>query len=635
MRDNHSNAGAVRANPGTIAWLVPFFRRSFLLAGLVAVAWPSSAMAQSAPPPAERLHDYSPYERQTIAEVLGGKSLETDPSPEGKTVERVDVVPLDVFEERDILPRWLDVFHVTTREGVIRREVLLHPGDRYTQAVVDDIIRNLRRLPGVPQLSAVLVVAAKGRDPDHVVLVVITKDVWSLRLNWDVVADPGGLDELVLQPSETNFLGTHQILGATFVLEPLTYTIGTHYTVPSIAGTRIATQVSADVMVNKETGNPEGSYGTLLAGEPLFAGTTEWAWDATVSWQDVFLRRYVNAQLYAYVDPTTKQQLPFEYHSRQTNMVYEVTRAFGWDVHHDFTLAAGVTRAVYQVPRTSGVSTTTVNDFASQYVPVSDTRVGPSLQYHTYAMRFLRVIDFDTLALQEDYRLGHDVVLRAYPSFKALGASRDVMGLYGAAQYTWAVRDGLFRLAFASTTEPQADNDWQIADAAVQPTAHLATPTILGLGRLVLDGSMLYRWRNYLNQTEILGGGDRLRGFPTNFFVGPSVMSYNVEARTRPVEILSMELGGVAFYDVGTTFSGSNDFIPYQSVGAGLRALFPWLDRTVFQADIGFPIKRPIDPATGAAIPPYSFIVSFGQAFSTPTVAPAPVLPTGQGPDAP
>ena len=607
-----------------------------LVASSLAAAWTGTARAQSAPPPAERLRDYSPYELQTIGEVLGDLRLTQEPSPEGKVIERIEVVPLDVFEQRDVLPRWLNVFHMTTRKGVIRQEVLLREGEPYQQALVDDTIRNLRRLPGVPQLSAVLVVAAAGSAPGRIVLVVITKDVWSLRLNWDVVADPGGLDELVLQPSETNFLGTHQILGATFVLQPETYTFGAHYTVPSLARTRVAMQVSADVMINRESGNPEGSYGTLVAGEPLYAGNTEWAWDGTVSWQDVFLRRYVNAQLSAFVDPQTKQRLPFEYHARTTGATYEVTRSFGWDVDHDFTLAAGINRAVYEVPTPgAGVSATTVSDFQNQYVPLSDTRVGPSLQYHTYDMRFLRVINFDTLALQEDYRLGHDIVLRAYPSFKALGSTRDVMGLYGAVQYTWAVRDGLFRASFQSTTEPQADKNWAIADAAILPAAHLATPSFLGFGRLVVDGSLLYRFRNYLNQTSILGGADRLRGFPTNFFVGSSVMTYNVELRTRPVEILSMELGGVAFFDVGNAFTGLSNFIPYQSVGVGIRTLFPWLDRTVFQADIGFPVERPLDPSTGAAIPSYSFIISFGQAFSTPTVAPAPVLPTGQGPDSP
>jgi hypothetical protein len=65
-------------------------------------------------------------------------------------------------------------------------------------------------------------------------------------------------------------------------------------------------------------------------------------------------------------------------------------------------------------------------------------------------------------------------------------------------------------------------------------------------------------------------------------------------------------------------------------MGVGFRALFPWLDRVVFRGDIGFPLKRPVDPNTGALIPPYGFILSFGQAFSVPSVAPTQGLPTEQ-----
>ncbi|HEX8794776.1 MAG TPA: hypothetical protein VF765_27710, partial [Polyangiaceae bacterium] len=102
------------------------------------VVAPVVALAQTPPPPAERLHVYSPYEEETIEDVLERLDLARDPSPEGKIVERVEIEPLDVFEKRDALPRWLNVFHVTTRKSVIRGEVLLHEGQAYTQALVDD-----------------------------------------------------------------------------------------------------------------------------------------------------------------------------------------------------------------------------------------------------------------------------------------------------------------------------------------------------------------------------------------------------------------------------------------------------------------------------------------------------------------
>jgi hypothetical protein len=413
--------------------------------------------------------------------------------------------------------------------------------------------------------------------------------------------------------------------------------------VPRIGDSRISAAASTDVIVDR-AGHPEGTAGSLVAGQPLFSGSTEWAWASTVAWNDLISRRYVNAHLSQFVDTATHQSMPFQYRARTYRANYELTRSFGWDINHDVTLGATVERFVYQ-NQFPGTDPRTAADFVRTFVPVTDTQVGPYVQYHTYAMRFLRVIDFETLALQEDYRLGHDVVLRVLPSARALGSTRDVLALYGAAQYTWPVKDGLARVSFQSSLDPQSDH---ISDAAIQPTGHLVTPTIGGVGRLVFDATLLWRWRNYLNQTTFLGGDDRLRGYPTSFFVGQDFVSYNLEFRSRPVEIFTAQLAGVAFYDAGDAFTGFDHLHAYQSAGVGVRALLPWLDRTVFRADVGFPFKLPIDPATGAPISPYAFLITFGQAFGTPTVAPstpgdptkvvAPyysVLPTGQGPDAP
>ncbi len=590
------------------------------LAALAALA-PAAARAQ-APPPAQRGEVHSSYELQTIANVLAELGQSRDPNPEGKSVEGIDVVPLDVFEKRDPLPRWLNLFHATTRRSVVGREMLVHEGERYSQVLVDETIRNLRQLL---QLSIVLVVATTGKAPDRVRLVVITKDVWSLRLSWDAVVTAGGIESLNVEPEEINLFGTHQTASGNFLLEPSAITLGLGYTIPRIGGSRILATTAANVMINRESGSLEGSYGSVIAGQPLFSGTTEWAWDARTSWEDIVARRYTNASLSTYVDPATGFSIPFEYRSREYVAKYELRRSFGWDTKHEFTLGAGIARGVFRVDD-PGANPQTVADFTRQYVPVSDTAVGPSIQYETYTKRYARLIDFDTLALQEDYRLGHDAVLSVAPSVRALGATRNFVRLGASAQYTVALRDGLFRAAFVSVTDVQTD---RVPDAYIQPAAHLVTPTIAGLGRIVVDGQLLYRWRNYLNQVEYLGGDTRLRGYPTSFFAGSDTVSYNVELRSRPVEVLTCQIAGVAFFDAGDAFFGLNNLRSFQSTGVGFRALFPWLDRVVFRVDVGVPLERPLD-ATGRPIAPVGYLISFGQAFDVPTVAPVPILPTEQ-----
>jgi hypothetical protein len=599
--------------------------------GALALLVSSAAYGQAPPPPALRAQVYSPYEQETIDGALKTFGATREPDPEGKIIERIDILPLDVIEQRDPAPRWVNVFHATTRKYVVRREMLLHEGDAYQQVLIDETIRNLRRLP---QLSLVLVVPTTGSAPDRVGVIVVTKDIWSLRPNWNFVATSGGLELLQAVPAEINVLGTHQIASGNFILDPASVTIGLGYRIPRIAETRVVLQTNANVIWNRATGAVEGSYGSLVAGQPLYSALTDWSWDSSVVWQDYVARRFVNAHLSEFRDgpsvdcvASPTRCVPFEFRARAYVTTLELTRSFGWDTKHDFTFAASVDRRTYRTDF-PGADPQAVADFAAAYVPLSDTRVGPSVQYHTYTKRYLRVIDFDTLALQEDYRLGHDIFLRVYPLAKALGSSRNVLGFYGAAQYSVALRDGLFRLGLESITEPDSD---RLADASITPFAHLVSPTFAGFGRFVFDASLLYRFRNYLNQTTFLGGDDRLRGYPTNFFIGENVMAYNLELRTRPLEIFTLQLGAVAFYDVGDAWSGDfGNFTPFQSVGFGLRTLFPQLDRIVFRGDIGFPVERVVDPGTGAVIAPYAFIISLGQAFGAPTVGPLPALPTGQ-----
>jgi hypothetical protein len=613
-------------------------RRAAAACALLACVAPATGRAQ-APPPAERAHVYSAYEQETIGRVLASLHARVDLAPEGKLIEQIDIVPLDVFEESDPLPRWLNVLHATTRPSIVRREMLLREGDRYRQVLCDDTLRDLRHLI---QLSVVVIVATPGSDDGRVRVVVITKDVWSLRANWNLVVNRGGFESFVLEPDERNLAGVHHVASGLFMVDPATFTFGAGYQIPRIDASRIALDASADVVVNRDSGALEGSGAALVVGQPIYSGLTDWSWDATVAYGDYISRRFVDAAPSFFRDPVTGVTVPFAYRSRTYAAVYEATRSLGWEVKHDFTVGADVRAAAYRPAFTADARTT--SDFERAYVPANDERIGPFVQYHSYTKRYVRLFDFETLALQEDASLGPEAVLRAFPSFRALGGAYDVLGIYAAAQYSIALRDGFFRASLGSTTEPQPDH---IGNAAISPSARLVTPTIAGLGRLVVDGAMLYRWRDELNIkgacagastyapfnecSSFLGGSNRLRGFPTNFLVGKDFAAYNVELRSRPIDVLTLQLAGTLFYDSGGASNDlGNGVRVLHSVGVGIRAVFGWLDRQVFRADIGFPLERPIDPATGSPVPPFGFVISFGQAFDVPNVARPSILPTGQ-----
>jgi hypothetical protein len=584
-------------------------RGARLVFGLAAAWPPADARAQ----PRSVTTSYSAYEDRAIQDAERALRTHVDPSPEGKRVERVDFVRLDPVDPHDPAPMQLDLLHATSRESVLRHELLVREGSLWQGVLVDESARNLRLLP---QLSLVLCVAMGGSDPGRVRLVVITKDVWSLYVDFDVEGTPGGLELLDLEPKETNFAGLHQTVLGRFVLQPLSYSLGASYQVPRFDGRWLSLAIDANVVVNRASGGVEGSYGSASVGRPLYSSLAEWAWTTGVNWDDEVFRRYVNAKVKPFIPvlPATTP-VPWTYRKRTIHEETEVVRSFGWQTKNDFGIGASLDAASYRPPESPLVEAAALAQFETAAVPRGETRVGPFLQWHSYTSDFLRIIDFDTLSLQEDYRLGHELWLRVYPVIGALGSTRDLLGTYAAVAYGARFGGGVARVLVESTIEAEPH---RIADGSLNTELGIVTP-LLGVGRLVLDVTVLDRWRNYLNVLSFQGGDSRLRGYPSRYFVGRDVIASNLEFRSRPVEIASIQYGAAAFYDVGDAFDGFENLRPKHTAGIGLRVLFPQVTRSVLRLDVGFPIAAGPLPAD---VPPMSFFVTFGQALGLPGPTP-------------
>jgi hypothetical protein len=417
--------------------------------------------------PRSLTYRYSEYEELAIHDAEAELQTALDPSPEGKTIERIDFVRLDPIDRHDPLPTAIDVVHTTSRAKVLRREILVKEGDPWKGVLVDESARNLRTLP---QLSLVLCVPMRGRAAGGVRLVVITKDVWSLYVDVDIAATSGGIEQLDLEPKETNVAGLHHTALGRFVLEPATYSLGASYEIPRLEGRWLDLLVDGNAIINRASGVVEGSYGTASITRPLYSAHTEWAWSTGVTWNDRIYRRYVDAKETFYdstpgatcaaSDPAC---VPWRWRERTIVEQAKVTRSFGWEIKNDFSLGASLSHASYRVPEApsidhgqacdalvrglSPLESASVYKFICANLPQGEDRAGPILQWHGYSSDFQRVLDFDTLGLQEDYRTGHDLWLRAYPVLRALGATRDFLGTYAAAAYGVALGDGLLRAA--------------------------------------------------------------------------------------------------------------------------------------------------------------------------------------------
>ncbi|MDB4939427.1 MAG: hypothetical protein JWP87_6399 [Labilithrix sp.] len=576
----------------------------------LAVAFPAAtAKAQGT----TRSSPSSPYEKSKIGLALDAVHGVVDPAPEGKIVEGIDVVPLEVIEEDDPAPRFLNIFHATTLRSTLKREVLLTVGEAYRQYRVDETVRSLRIFQ---QLSLVLAVPIAGSAPDRVRVLIVTKDVWSLRAQFDLKLGAGGLDLLRFEPTERNIAGTLDSAVTRFELYPNSLTLGGGYFIPRLADRLIYLVLEGNVVFERDSGRAEGSYGRVAASSPQLSADTPILWGVGTVWQDINVRRYVNAKLATFDAQSTPDddRVPDVYRLRGITTTASVVRSYGLARKVDVTFGGelnvreyiGLDPALYD-PRV-------VAEYQAKRVPTTDYRAAPWFQVRAYESRFLRIHDLELLALEEDYRIGYDGWLRTYPVTKAIGSSRDFLGLHAAFQYVAPLRTGFARATTEALTELQTD---AVPTFAVAGNVMLVSPSF-GIGRLVVSGLGIARPRNYLNQRSSIGGEGRLRGYPSAAFLGENLVAWNTELRSRPVEILSCQVGGALFFDVGDAFDGTH-LQPKSSAGFGVRTLFPQLDRQVFRFDVAFPLVR------GGAESPVGFYASFEQAFSAGAItAPGP-----------
>ncbi len=570
----------------------------------------------------------SAYEAMTVKEAAArvGARDKIAASPEGKLIERIDIVILDVFDEHDPIPDVANVVHAKTRPFVIEQELLVSAGEPYSSRRADESARNLRK---IRQLSLVLVVPLEGSAPDRLRVLVITRDVWSLRLNWDFQAgaEESGvtINRLVLQPTEENFLGTHTIVGAAFTLNPGSYSFGANVGRRRLFGSDIEFSLAGGIIYGRATGDPEGSYGNFVYGAPIRTTSDRWGWGTGVAYLDDVARRYSQGKVERYDAEATAENdnLPIEYQRERFVGGVEVVRSFGDAVKYDLSIGAEADRTLARYEHGRLADPRAVDELIDVWLPVNDTRISPFVQLRTHAERYHHTIELETLALQEDYRLGPEVLLRAYPASSAAGSTRDLIGAVTGLSYTASLGDGLVRGVVENTVEYELHGDH---NALFEAQLHVATPR-LGFGRFVADGRFADRYENYVNRYFGLGGDTRLRGYPASGFEGSlrgsTVASINPEFRTGSIDILSMHVGLAGFYDAGAAADDVGSLSFLQSVGLGLRILFPYFDRTVFRIDWGFPVTP------GYATFPGAVFVAFGQAFSMPELE----TPTVMHPD--
>ena len=556
------------------------------------------------------------YEQSLVSAALARHGWKRDPSPEGKPVKWIAIDSSDVVSPEDPYPDLLNAFHIKTRPRTIRRELLLKVGEPYRASLAAESERNLRGL-FIFTVSRVVAVQAPG----GVGVLVVTKDLWSLRLNSEYSLVGSLLQLLHLHPTEQNFLGLNKRVSLDFLLKLDTVSLGEEYDDPRVLGQDFAFSESASLIINRHTRDLEGSQGGFSLGRPLYTLEDTFAWSASASWRVQPVRTFRGASVWQLPYPNASApvaMLPDIYNAREADVALNATRSWGSDFKLNLTGGLGAYAHHYAAPASENLTAAEQTWLTANYFPRSENAVYLSGSLQAFEPRYAVLAGLETFGTSEDYRLGFSGVLNLNWAEPGLLSPVRFIEAGVSLRYRLLAADDLFtaELAGGGRWEPNLPADagvqgpWVNRRVAFELSNY--TPP-LWIGRVVARALVDVKSHDLAHAPLFIGGAEGLRGTEPESQSGRKVLLFNLEYRTRPWIFHSIHLGLVAFWDAGSAFDDRPSIV--HTVGIGLRGVLPQFNRIPFRIDIGWVLNGAQPPFGDRLSSSYGQVTDFRPAF--------------------
>lgn len=571
----------------------------------------AEALCAARDPSCDWLATLGGLERASVVRALAARGYELEPSPWGKVIGRIHVHNEDVFAEGARLLRFLNRFHVTTKEYAIRREVVVRPGEVWDPERVAETARRLRD----PMFSSVIVVLpVTSAQAGTVDVLVVTRDIWSLRLNTNYTYQDGKLTDLAISLSENNFLGRRKTIAAALTMDQGKIEAGPLYIDKNFLGRflelrgRVNTIVNRDALFERGELDTEGSSSTISLRKMLWQLASTWGYGVSFTHRYAIERRFEGTQLRPMWCPdgvercefVTREEaamlpsdelLPSIYRTRRWAATASAVRQWGTRVKHQLSFGYTVDSVKPRLLDDFAGTPAQQAAFRRAVLPPTEVMSTPFVSYGLFTPRYRTRRNVQTYDLAEDLRLGPDLEISYSLGLELLGSTYDFHRAAASAGWTvgWG-RDGSARLAAGVATRYQ---DGELRDNTASVATRIVTPTLLRLGRIVAESTLATRWNERTPGIYTLGSDNGLRGFRINQFFGRRLFSTQIEARSRPARVWVVRVGGVMFYELGGAANTLRELDLHHDAGVGFRMLLPQTSRELFRFDFAVPLDGP------------------------------------------
>lgn len=579
---------------------------------------------------------FSSLEKASVARALTARGLEIDSAPWGKSIAHVLVYNEKVFVESD---NWLqrfalnfNVVHYTTREKATRDELPIKAGDAWDD---DKVAEGARILHDPLYSSVVALLPVKSAEPGKVDLLVVTRDVWSLRFNTQFSFQQGSLTNLSISISENNFLGRRDVLALAALMDQGSLAVGPLFIDKNFLGKHLDFRARVDEILTRQslstvsivsstpmgpphylytpTGDPkgwedgggwhsEGHDATISLARPLWSLATEWGGGTSFSYSNSIARSYLSTGIRPYDDPATPEveTIAREFRLKTWSVGANGVRQWGTWLKQQFSFGYTVASQHPELLSSFLADPMLRADFIRDVFPHDEVISQPYVEYTFFTPQYRTLRNVSTYDLAEDVRLGPTFDVTLAQALSPLGSTHTFTRPSMSASWTLPLgRSGYISpsAGFSMRIQPMGNHD--TIDNTAQVSTRAVTPVWNKL-RFVAAVSLQTRWHETQNAYYTIGSDSGLRGYPINAFSGQRRFSTQIEARTLPVPFWMLRVGGVMFYETGGAGNSVDEITLYQDVGLGVRLLIPQTSRELFRFDVALPLRaspgNPVKP---------------------------------------
>jgi outer membrane protein assembly factor BamA len=457
--------------------------------------------------------------------------------------ERQDVFDLSNPKEDNWLYALANRWHFVTRESLIRRQILIEEGEPFSQRLVEESGRILRR----NSFLFDAIVRPVAVDGNQVEVEVATRDVWTLVPDLSA-SRTGGENRTKFGIEETNLLGRGQLVRVARTDNVDRSSISLEFADNNITDDRWSLYARA-------ADNSDGYSNQLNIVRPFFALDTRWTGGTNL------LDDKRATQLYRLGNEAAEFQ-----HERQYGKLFG-GRSKGLIGRWTRRYSAGV---VYDDNRFSEIPGSPLEPA----IPEDRKLVYPFVSFEMLEDEFETGNNRNQIGRTEDFYLGTRLSATLGWADESFGADRD------AAIYSATFSQGFGRLdgaallldLQASGRHERGNTANALASIRARYYWHWADKrtffmTLSGTAGHNLD----------LDNPVQLGGDSGLRGYPLRYQTGDSKMLFTVEQRffTDWYPFRLVRIGGAVFADVGRTWGRNPIGEPrlgwLKDVGFGLR----------------------------------------------------------------